>query len=322
MKNNTAIIVLPAGMGGRIRDPQLLRWLSRGQLSADTQPQEALSRVLRLIDGQAAAPAFAALRYWGQRGQPPQGWLAAVEAVHFETRLRDLCIRSLPPDTISTEDMASIFTDFRKAVGEGLDYHFEALGNCGYIRGKRSFATALHSAQHVDGRVPDTLSIPASVTRDRLLSELEMFLHEHPVNQQRAGAGLPAVNSFWFWGAGEAPTEVARELPVLYGDDALFRGHWLASQADAKDWPGDLSACLGRSEKPLVAQTPAVDSRDSDEVLAGYLSALRQHLSRGDISQLTLVFRDGLIAYISRTDRMRVWRRRISPLLLSDILDE
>lgn len=36
------------------------------------------------------------------------------------------------------------------------------------------------------------------------LSEIEMLLYAHPVNQQRAAQGLPAVNSLWLWGEGSA----------------------------------------------------------------------------------------------------------------------
>jgi len=39
----------------------------------------------------------------------------------------------------------------------------------------------------------------------RLLSECQMQLHDHPVNRERAGAGYPAVTSLWFWGAGALP---------------------------------------------------------------------------------------------------------------------
>ncbi|MCU0842480.1 MAG: hypothetical protein MUC79_12285 [Thiobacillaceae bacterium] len=33
-------------------------------------------------------------------------------------------------------------------------------------------------------------------------TEVQMLLHDHPVNQDREVRGLPPVNSLWFWGAG------------------------------------------------------------------------------------------------------------------------
>jgi hypothetical protein len=36
----------------------------------------------------------------------------------------------------------------------------------------------------------------------KLLNEMQMFMHQHPVNQQRSQRGLVAINSLWFWGGG------------------------------------------------------------------------------------------------------------------------
>ena len=37
----------------------------------------------------------------------------------------------------------------------------------------------------------------------RLMTELQMLLHEHPVNEARAARGVPTVNAVWLWGGGE-----------------------------------------------------------------------------------------------------------------------
>jgi len=36
----------------------------------------------------------------------------------------------------------------------------------------------------------------------KLLNEIQMFMYQHPVNQQRIQRGLVPINSLWFWGAG------------------------------------------------------------------------------------------------------------------------
>ena len=36
----------------------------------------------------------------------------------------------------------------------------------------------------------------------KLTNELQMLLHEHPVNIRRAARGLAPVNSIWLWGFG------------------------------------------------------------------------------------------------------------------------
>lgn len=58
----------------------------------------------------------------------------------------------------------------------------------------------------------------------QLLNEMQMFLHDHPVNQQREARGEVAINGLWFWGGGPsaAPSELASDRVV--GDDALSQG--------------------------------------------------------------------------------------------------
>jgi hypothetical protein len=41
----------------------------------------------------------------------------------------------------------------------------------------------------------------------RLMTELQMVLHEHPVNVRRSHAGLPAANAVWVWGGGSVIAE-------------------------------------------------------------------------------------------------------------------
>ncbi len=47
----------------------------------------------------------------------------------------------------------------------------------------------------------------------RLQSEAQMQLHQHPVNHERQQQGLPALNSLWFWGAGRLPDQAAASVP-------------------------------------------------------------------------------------------------------------
>ena len=47
-----------------------------------------------------------------------------------------------------------------------------------------------------------------------VLNELQMLLHEHPVNQAREARGELAVNSLWLWGGGSQPAAAASKLQV------------------------------------------------------------------------------------------------------------
>ena len=53
----------------------------------------------------------------------------------------------------------------------------------------------------------------------RLMAELQMLLHEHPVNQRRARAGAPEVNAIWLHGLGSVAHVQNVELPQAFGDE-------------------------------------------------------------------------------------------------------
>ena len=49
--------------------------------------------------------------------------------------------------------------------------------------------------------------------------------------------------------------------------------------------------------------------------MASWLENLRVILKRGDLGQLTLLFRDGLKIELKKRDALRFWRK-VSPLLM------
>ena len=58
------------------------------------------------------------------------------------------------------------------------------------------------AGQQLDANLPRG---PQAARWHALLNEIQMALHDHPVNLEREQKGEPAVNSVWFWGAGRLP---------------------------------------------------------------------------------------------------------------------
>lgn len=89
----------------------------------------------------------------------------------------------------------------------------------------------------------------------RLLNEIQMAWHEHPVNDARAARGLPPVNALWLYGGGTpwtaAPAGAAR---VLTGLDAPQRaGDWAA-------WLDALAELDARHLRPLAGKKGLPDA--------------------------------------------------------------
>jgi hypothetical protein len=183
------------------------------------------------------------------------------------------------------------------------------LGAYSYLSSSKALATADVSAAVVDQSNPGGY-LPqgsASGAYRNLLSEIEMALHEHEINERRVANGQQPVNSLWIWGGGAAPPVVSRYQPPLFADDPLLLGYWASAAAPASAWPGDIAGCLDVASDGFVAVVPP--HPHGAELLPDTLATLRRALRAGRVSELTLLFGDGLQARIRRSHIYRFWRR-------------
>ena len=64
----------------------------------------------------------------------------------------------------------------------------------------------------------------ASISWKRALTEAQMILAAHVVNERRESAGKPPVNSVWFWGGGSLPAQAPSPYRCIATTDAFVRG--------------------------------------------------------------------------------------------------
>lgn len=57
----------------------------------------------------------------------------------------------------------------------------------------------------------------------KLFNEMQMFLYQHDINQQRFNSGLPMINSLWCWGGDEYQGESIHNIH-WFADDELMNG--------------------------------------------------------------------------------------------------
>ncbi|MGP1666622.1 MAG: phosphoglycerate mutase, partial [Rhodanobacter sp.] len=55
-----------------------------------------------------------------------------------------------------------------------------------------------------------------------LLNDVQVMLHQHPLNAQRHAQGLQPVNSLWLWGGGSLPDHLRSKLSGVVSDDLLL----------------------------------------------------------------------------------------------------
>ncbi len=58
----------------------------------------------------------------------------------------------------------------------------------------------------------------------QLMTEVQMLLHTHPVNEDRQSRGLAPVNGLWFWGGCAYPERTGEKAVHLYTDDSFAEG--------------------------------------------------------------------------------------------------
>jgi hypothetical protein len=139
----------------------------------------------------------------------------------------------------------------------------------------------------------------------KLLNEAQVLLHQHPLNRARSAAGLPAVNSLWFWGAGARLERVRSEHDLVISHDALLRGlaHWARIPHRAPT--PEIWTTLG-------ANAVLVDLRDQHDIAAldtQWMAPLHAQWRARRVSACTICLASGERAQAHARDAWKFWRR-------------
>jgi hypothetical protein len=246
----------------------------------------------------------------------PVHLIAGMSSVHLERRsiLR-----------LSADDLVVLADEFRR-VFQDSGFVLEPLTTGDFLLSGPPISTAneLEPARLLGSDVAEArqsrVSEPAL---RRLTTEIEMWLHEHRVNDARARRGEPPVTGLWLWGGGPAPpaasVNATGATDIAFGRDAYLQG---------------LLASIGREVFPLPPQLSAVveDSSAQRAVLVIEIASMLQsnpnwsffdalaHLDRlylqpavdalrtAKLGRLVLLANDRLLT-LRALDRFKFWRR-------------
>lgn len=143
----------------------------------------------------------------------------------------------------------------------------------------------------------------------RLMTEMQMLLHEHPVNTQRQRRGLPALNAIWMDGEGMLSDVSARALPAGCGDDVFLYGLYRLHDQPLQSQPADAASLLAQIRGPTVA---FIDVTNAEVLETQWLAPLSRALLSGTIAKLTVMF-DGWQVVADRAALFKLWRRDLPP---------
>jgi hypothetical protein len=156
----------------------------------------------------------------------------------------------------------------------------------------------------------------------RWLNEVQMFLHGHPVNEQRRDIGQPEINSLWLWGGGMLPTATSASFSAVFSGNPLAAGLARASDIPLHDRPATLAEVLAQGgAQPLVVLDqllPRVLYEDGDgwhddieRLDAGWFAPLKKALG-GKVDRIHLIAPTvyGELRYtLTGGDRWKLWKR-------------
>jgi hypothetical protein len=208
----------------------------------------------------------------GDGGEPEGVWWMCADPVNLQATRDSVVISDAAGLDISHAETESLVAH--------LNMHFAVSGVSFHpLRPDRWYARVEHQAAmqavptaDARGR-PLTDLLPQGTDSQRwraLLNEIQMLLHDHPVNLDREAHGAPAVNGVWLWGGGRVVDTPRSRFGCVTSDNPLAKG---------------LAITAGNRHSPLPASARQWLARaDGSGVEAIVLEALRAPAAYGDMA--------------------------------------
>lgn len=248
-----------------------------------------------------------------QTAVPPEGTWGCARPVHLLTAIDHL---QLAPTRLAVDEAESahLVGDINRHLeGDGFRLHVSGAGGDWQLECTQPLECTSFEPEEASGRnLRDHMPAGRDGARVRsLMNEIQMLLHEHPVNLARMERRLPAINSVWLWGIGSLGQVSQASLPRLYTDDAWLAGLWRL-HGTAADTLDEFAAAEVAGMDMLVACAGA-PGRDSRTALA-FAEAkcfvpAKARLAQGAAGMISMLLGGQAVA-VGRHARFRFWRRR------------
>lgn len=146
------------------------------------------------------------------------------------------------------------------------------------------------------------------------MNEIQMVLHDHPVNERRTSTRAAPINALWIWGFG-AFAASPQDLPattrwVLQSDDLWLRSFWRAHGGAER--PLGAPGPGGGNLLMAMTQLPTIDPGEAlAEIDSSLLGRLCRSMQAGEWRSLEI--HDGARVHtLDRHARLRAWRRPVA----------
>lgn len=302
---------------GRPRELDRLLTRSRQEAVAGQGLEAALCREFGL-DPLAALP-VATLTWLADSPDPPPPHLLRADPVHLRADQRYLRLfeaHSIPLHADEAVQLVATINEFNAARG----WHLAAPHPQRWYLSLPDMPRLVTQApQRAAGADIDPW-LPAGADAPRwhgLLNELQMLLHDHPVNRARASRGEPAINSLWLWGNGNLPAGLTTPWSAIGADHPLARGLARYAGIPCSPLPESLEHWRERALPLVILDALEWPQRYRDverwldafeRLERGWLRPAAQALRSGTLASLTLDTCNGRRFTGGRWRQYRFWK--------------
>jgi len=290
--------------------PALERLLAAGKHTQHFELPEVMLCQIAGVSKQTDWP-IAPLCWLGEGGQPEAAYWLRADPVHFVLQRDSFSLSE--PVALSQQDTQTLMTVLNEHFAlDGLRFYVASPGHW-YLRlnANPEISTTLPEAamgRDVSAYLPQGTG---AAKWNRLLNEMQMLLHDHPVNQAREASGELPVNSIWLSGGGMLPAKFETSPRTIFTNDALAKGLGLTANCPCLALPESLEAIINQANNDawLVLD-------DADEAESKWFAPALSRLSAGKIRQLTLHFaaREQVLSVNIRPWNLWKFWRKAKPL--------
>lgn len=171
-----------------------------------------------------------------QLAQRGDAW-ALLTLCNWQAHMKEVTLRQLPMQDLPEAESEALRTTMQPYFAEdGITLHPYQSG-CWLAQGRVFTQLPSASPDRIQGRdlSPWMPSGGQATGLMRLLSEMQMLLYTHPVNDARATRGALPVNAFWLHGTGALPDDALSTEAQTPTEPTVV--HSLRDAALREDWP-------------------------------------------------------------------------------------
>ena len=144
----------------------------------------------------------------------------------------------------------------------------------------------------------------------RWQSEIQMLLHEHPVNAERERSGRALANSLWFSYGGTLPPGAGPELSIrTFATAGIAVALAAFAGSPARALPSSLADALGAAGAAEMVIVALDRSPDWEAAQRSWIAPAKDALDAGLVGALSLLADDLGDVILWRARRARLWRR-------------